>query len=528
MEFQRTKRRVVHGGGPTLELTDIVPCPERAEAGAGQREFTDQFDGPRIRFILSNGAAKRCNHFARGRVPVVLELTFFRVKQQGPQSILPSGQAGRERDRGRVRGKNVEVAIFQEGRNIERVQKVAEPCRNSRGTRLPTDPQPGVRKAEQIFGFNLIQLQNTDQGLQDLRRRVIVASTFEPEIVVGTDSCQERDLLAAEPSHPAMRAARESDLFGSDKTASRAQILAKSIVLRAVIHSSHASSGVRTKRGPVTTRNSGDLSAGRARRHHGQIPLNWIRKTEKNMDISNRTVLIVGGTSGIGLGLARRFAAAGSTVIVGGRHTGTVSDLETVEIDVADPGSVVSARDAVLAAHPGLDVVVTMSGVMIVEDLRDPAHISQAETTIAVNLLGTIRVIDAFTPHLISSGAGDIITVTSGIGFLPFPLMPSYGASKAAVHAYTEALRAHLAGTGVEVTELIPPAVANAGQEKLNPAALPLDDFLDEVIALVTQTPTPNEIVVKAAERLRWAERDGTYAELLQQRSQSLSTLPGR
>jgi len=246
------------------------------------------------------------------------------------------------------------------------------------------------------------------------------------------------------------------------------------------------------------------------------------------MDINNRTVLIVGGTSGIGLGLARRFVSAGSTVVVGGRDTGRVADLETVAIDVVDPESIVRARDQVLANHPGLDLVVTMSGVMIVEDLRDPAHISQAETTINVNLLGTIRVIDAFTPHLIERGSGDIITVTSGIGFLPFPLMPTYGASKAGVHSYTESLRAHLDGTGVNVTELVPPAVANAGQEKLNPAALPLDDFLDEVIALLSVTPTPSEIVVKAAERLRWAERDGTYADLLQQRSQALSNLPSR
>ena len=246
------------------------------------------------------------------------------------------------------------------------------------------------------------------------------------------------------------------------------------------------------------------------------------------MDISNRTVLIVGGTSGIGLGLARRFAAAGSTVIVGGRDTSRVDDLESVRIDVTDAASVLTARDHVLAAHPDLDVVVTMSGVLLQEDLRDPAHFAVAETTIAVNLLGTIRVIDAFTPHLVTRGAGDIITVTSGIGFLPFPLMPSYGASKAGVHAYTEALRAQLSGTGVTVTELIPPAVATAGQEKVNPAALPLDGFLDEVVGLLTQTPTPNEIVVQAAQRLRWAERDGTYAELLAARSQSLAALPGR
>ena len=246
------------------------------------------------------------------------------------------------------------------------------------------------------------------------------------------------------------------------------------------------------------------------------------------MDITDRTVLIVGGTSGIGLGLARRFADAGSTVVVGGRDTDRVEGLEAVTVDVSDPASVTRARDEVLAAHPDLDFVVTMSGVMLLEDLRDPAHIAQTETTIAVNLLGTIRVLDAFTPHLIALGHGDVMTVTSGIAFLPFPLMASYGASKAGVHAYTEALRAHLAGTGVGVTELVPPAVATAGQEQVNPNALPLDAFLDEVVGLLTQTPTPDEIVVERAQALRWAERDGTYADLLAQRSQALASLPGR
>jgi uncharacterized oxidoreductase len=244
------------------------------------------------------------------------------------------------------------------------------------------------------------------------------------------------------------------------------------------------------------------------------------------MIISNRTVFIVGGTSGIGLGLARRFVDAGSTVIVGGRSARAIEDLESVEIDVADSGSVLRARDGVIANHPDLDVVVTMSGVMLMEDLRDPEHFADAEKTIQVNLLGTIRVVDAFTPHLIEGGHADIITVSSGIAFLPFPLMPSYGASKAGVHAYTEALRAQLAGTDVDVTELVPPAIATAGQEKVNPAALPLDGYLDEVIGLLTREGASQEIVVDAAQRLRWAERDGTYAGLLEQRSQSLRTLP--
>jgi short-subunit dehydrogenase involved in D-alanine esterification of teichoic acids len=247
------------------------------------------------------------------------------------------------------------------------------------------------------------------------------------------------------------------------------------------------------------------------------------------MNIENRTVFIAGGTSGIGQGLARRFAAAGGTVVVGGRRTTPVDRLTTVEIDVTDPDSVRTARDQVLADHPGLDVVVTMSGVMLREDLRDPAHFAGAETTVDTNLLGTIRVVDAFTPHLLERGAGTIMTVSSGIGFLPFPLMPTYAASKAGVHAYTEALRAQLAGTGVEVTELVPPAVATLPEHKrFNPRSLDLEPFLDEVMTLLGQEPTPAEILVEGVLMHRWAERDGTYAELVAQRSRALSTLPGR
>ncbi|MFI2644295.1 SDR family oxidoreductase [Streptomyces sp. NPDC018610] len=251
------------------------------------------------------------------------------------------------------------------------------------------------------------------------------------------------------------------------------------------------------------------------------------------MDLSDRTVLVVGGTSGIGRELARRFAAAGSTVAVGGRSPQALAELAeegfgAFRIDVTDGSSVTSARDAVLARYPELDTVVTMSGVMLLEDLRDPAHFEAAETTIDTNLVGTIRVIDAFTPHLVRRGAGTLITVTSGIAFLPFPPMPSYAASKAAVHAYSEALRAQLDGTGVGVVELVPPAVATAGQEKMAPHALPLDDFATEVMHLLSQDPTPDEILVKGVLMHRWAERDGTYDDLVAQRSQALAMLPGR
>jgi short-subunit dehydrogenase involved in D-alanine esterification of teichoic acids len=250
------------------------------------------------------------------------------------------------------------------------------------------------------------------------------------------------------------------------------------------------------------------------------------------MNITNRTVFIAGATSGIGLELARRFTAAGSTVIIGGRRTELLDQLATegfatVTIDVTDQTSVDAACDTILRDHPGLDVLIAMAGIGIPEDLRDPAHFSAAQATIETNLLGTIRVIDAFTPHLIAAGHGTIVTVSSGIAFLPFPLMASYGASKAGVHAYTEALRAQLESTGVEVTELVPPAVATDFGPG-NPHALDLTEFTTEVIDLLRTNPTPHEILVKGVQMHRWAERDGTYDELVAQRSQALSMLPGR
>lgn len=240
------------------------------------------------------------------------------------------------------------------------------------------------------------------------------------------------------------------------------------------------------------------------------------------MDITSRTVFIAGGTSGLGAELADRLRSAGSTVVVGGRRTAP----GVVGIDVTDPASILAARDEVLAAHPDLDTVVAMSGIMVAEDLRDPAHLTTAEDTVATNLLGTIRLATAFTPHLVARGAGAIVTVSSGIGFVPFPLTPTYGATKAGVHSYSESLREQLRGTGVEVVELVPPHVATTlmGMQDA-PTAMPVDAFFDEAMAQLATEPTPREVVVSRARELRSAEVDGTYRERLEHNAGLLALL---
>jgi uncharacterized oxidoreductase len=239
------------------------------------------------------------------------------------------------------------------------------------------------------------------------------------------------------------------------------------------------------------------------------------------MDTTNSTVFIPGATSGLGLGLALRLQQAGSTVVIGGRRQQLLDSLaaehgfDTVLVDVADAASITTAAATVLERHPDLDALVTMSGIMRDEDLRDPAHIDEAEATITTNLLGTIRLIDAFLPHLLTRPAATVMTVTSGLAYTPMAGVPTYNATKAGVHAYTLSLRQQLVGSDVEVLELVPPAVATdlrgAGVDF---GGMPLSDFLDEVVALLDAGASP-EILVQNVLPLRWSERDGTQAQIM-------------
>ena len=247
------------------------------------------------------------------------------------------------------------------------------------------------------------------------------------------------------------------------------------------------------------------------------------------MDITTSTVFIPGATSGIGLGLARRLADAGSTVVVGGRRRALLDEitaadprLDAVVVDVDDPDSITAAVHTVVSRHPTLDAVVTMSGIMRPEDLRDPGHLAAAEATITTNLLGTIRLVDAVLPQLLSRPRATLMTVSSGLAFTPLAAAPTYSATKAAVHSYTLALRTQLAGSAVEVLELVPPAVATDILGGADFGGMPLEAFLDEVVTLLRADTGEGvgvgvgpEVLVQNVLPLRWAERDGKQEELI-------------
>ncbi|MFF0647148.1 SDR family oxidoreductase [Streptomyces tendae] len=243
------------------------------------------------------------------------------------------------------------------------------------------------------------------------------------------------------------------------------------------------------------------------------------------MNISGNTIFIPGSTSGIGLALALALRAKGNTVIVGGRRTELLEriaaahpGIDTVQIDVADPASVASATKQVLAGHPDLNVLVAMAGVMHIEDWRDPASfLTTAESTVTTNVLGPIRLIAALVEHLQTRPDATIMTVSSGLAFTPLKVTPSYNASKAAIHMLSESLRLQLVGTSVKVTELEPPSVRTAllpGQED-NELAMPLDEFVAEVVDLIEARPDAEEIQVERVKYLRYGEARGDYDEVV-------------
>jgi len=241
------------------------------------------------------------------------------------------------------------------------------------------------------------------------------------------------------------------------------------------------------------------------------------------MKTSGNTILLTGGGSGIGRELARRWADAGNTVIVAGRRLDALEEtaqgrpnIHPVQFDASDPAATDVFVTDLLARFPALNVLVNNAGIMRAETLTSRRDLTDAEATIATNLLGPIRLIDALVDHLSGQSDSAIVNVTSGLAFVPLPRTPTYSATKAALHSYTQALRIRLAGK-VEVIELAPPAV----QTELTPGQStregyqPLGEFIDQVMELFAQQPTPPEILVPRVHPLRFAEREGTVDERL-------------
>ncbi|TPG09653.1 SDR family oxidoreductase [Sphingomonas oligophenolica] len=239
------------------------------------------------------------------------------------------------------------------------------------------------------------------------------------------------------------------------------------------------------------------------------------------MNITGNTILITGGGTGIGRGLAEALHAEGNTIVIAGRRRAPLEDvcaandaMAWIELDVADPADIARVAEKLAADHPALNVVVHNAGIMKAEDMTaDPYDLAQAEATIATNLLGPIRLTTALLPQFKAQESATIITVSSGLASVPLVYTPTYGATKAAIHSWSQSLRSQFDGTGIDVIELVPPQVATdlmPGQVD-DPGAMPLDAFIAEVIALLKANPRGPEILVDKVKLLRNAEAEGRY-----------------
>lgn len=244
------------------------------------------------------------------------------------------------------------------------------------------------------------------------------------------------------------------------------------------------------------------------------------------MNITGNTILITGGGSGIGRALAEALHARGNQIIIAGRRESVLKDTAAANpgmawatLDVEDAAAVAAFGAHVVKNHPGLNAVILNAGIMQAEDLAaSPFDLSTVDATITTNLLGPIRLTAALLPHLLVQPKATVITVTSGLAFIPLAATPTYSATKAAMHSWTQSLRHQLRDTAVEVLELAPPAVATdlmPGHAE-NPNSMPLADYTTEVLSLIESGDTPRgEILVERVKPLRFAERGG-YEDVFQ------------
>ena len=184
------------------------------------------------------------------------------------------------------------------------------------------------------------------------------------------------------------------------------------------------------------------------------------------MNLKGRTVLITGGSAGIGLAFALKFLELGNQVIVTGRRQAVLNEvktkypkLHTIQSDVANPGQIAALAARVKADFPKLDVLMNNAGIMIFRNLTAPAaDLAELTEEMNINVAGVIGMTSAFI-DILTANKGTLINVSSALAFVPLPSAPIYSASKAAIRSYTQSLRFQLEKTGVEVIELMPPAV---------------------------------------------------------------------
>ena len=253
------------------------------------------------------------------------------------------------------------------------------------------------------------------------------------------------------------------------------------------------------------------------------------------MQMTDNTILVTGGGTGIGRGLAESLHQLGNQVIIAGRRLEPLlavaeasPGIRYLSLDQGDAADIRRFAIELSDNYPELNVIVNNAGIQRVEDLTSASR-GAAEQTIAINLLGPIRLTAALLQLLLGKPHAAILNVTSGLAFMPSALTPTYCASKAALHSYTQSLRYQLRETPVQVIEIIPPQVQTAlqGDRGFDPRGMPLDEYISETMMLLQTQPEAEEIIVDRVKGFRFAERDGRFDDVYPAFNQNMTAALG-
>lgn len=227
------------------------------------------------------------------------------------------------------------------------------------------------------------------------------------------------------------------------------------------------------------------------------------------MQLTDNTIFITGGASGIGRGLAEAFHKLGNTVIIGGRRAALLDEVTTanpgmhsVQLDINDPASIQQTAATLIAKFPALNVLINNAGIMPFDDASGVIDDAVMQSIISTNLYGPIRLTSALIEHLKAQPRAVIINNTSILAYVPLAYNAVYSSTKAALHSFTLSQRFTLRDTSVRVQEIAPPWVNTDLIHKGDDVrAMPLDAFIEQTMAgLATDVP---EVVVEAVQALR-------------------------
>lgn len=182
------------------------------------------------------------------------------------------------------------------------------------------------------------------------------------------------------------------------------------------------------------------------------------------MKLSGNTILITGGSSGIGFELASQLLKLGNTVIITGRDQRKLDEareklpgIHAIQSDASDPQAIRRLFDTVVREFPKLNVLINNAGIMREINLQIARGLDDISREIETNLAGPVRMVTTFLPQLMAQENAAIVNVSSGLAFVPLPIAPIYCATKAGIHSFTQSLRVQLKNTGIKVFELAPP-----------------------------------------------------------------------